>query len=63
VAKKIPYNIAKRRSGDIASCYASADKAAKELDWHAEKLSRKLAPILGAGNQRIQTDTELPSTS
>lgn len=35
--KEIPYNIAKRRPGDIASCYASADKAAKELDWHVEK--------------------------
>lgn len=35
--KEIPYNIAKRRPGDIASCYASADKAAKELGWRAEK--------------------------
>ena len=31
----IPYIIAPRRPGDIASCYARADKAEKELDWKA----------------------------
>ena len=35
--KEIPYQIAPRRPGDVASCYATADKAAKELDWKAEK--------------------------
>lgn len=35
--KEIPYIIATRRPGDIASCYASADKAKKELGWTAEK--------------------------
>lgn len=33
----IPYAIKPRRPGDIASCYASADKAARELGWKAEK--------------------------
>ncbi len=33
---KIPYKIAPRRSGDIATCYASADKALKELNWKTE---------------------------
>ena len=33
----IPYVIAPRRAGDIAECYANADKAAKELGWRAEK--------------------------
>lgn len=33
---KIPYVIKDRRPGDIASCYANADKAAKELGWKAE---------------------------
>lgn len=33
----IPYTIKPRRAGDIASCYASADKAARELGWKAEK--------------------------
>ncbi len=35
--KKIPYVIAPRRPGDIASCYANPAKAAKELYWKAEK--------------------------
>lgn len=35
--KKIPFQIAPRRPSDIAACYASADKAKKELGWAAEK--------------------------
>ena len=35
--KTIPYTIAPRRSGDVAACYADPTKAAKELNWHAEK--------------------------
>lgn len=33
----IPYEIAPRRAGDIASCYASTEKAEKELGWKAKK--------------------------
>ena len=33
---KIPYVIGDRRPGDIATCYASAEKAYKELGWKAE---------------------------
>ncbi|MDR0848353.1 MAG: UDP-glucose 4-epimerase GalE [Propionibacteriaceae bacterium] len=33
----IPYEIVERRPGDIAACYASADKAERELGWHAAK--------------------------
>lgn len=33
---KIPYSIKPRRPGDIATCYANADKAEKELGWKAE---------------------------
>lgn len=32
----IPYQFADRRAGDIASCYASADKAKDLLKWQAE---------------------------
>lgn len=32
----VPYSIAPRRPGDIASCYASSDKAKKLLSWQAE---------------------------
>lgn len=34
---KIPYRIAPRRAGDIASYYANPEKAEKELGWKAEK--------------------------
>jgi UDP-glucose 4-epimerase len=33
---KVPYTIGPRREGDIASCYASPEKAEKLLDWKAE---------------------------
>lgn len=33
--KKIPYEIAPRRPGDIAACYASCEKAERELNWKA----------------------------
>ncbi len=33
---KIPYVVSARRPGDIAACYASAEKAKKELGWKAE---------------------------
>ena len=33
----IPYVIKPRRAGDIAECYANADKALKVLGWKAEK--------------------------
>lgn len=35
--QNVPYVIDERRSGDVASCYASADKARQILDWRAEK--------------------------
>lgn len=35
--KKIPYEFAPRRSGDIATCYASCEKANKELGFVAKR--------------------------
>ncbi len=35
--KKVPYKIAPRRPGDIATCYADPAKAEKELKWKAER--------------------------
>lgn len=35
--KNIPYKIEARRAGDIASCYANAQKAKKILGWSATK--------------------------
>ena len=34
---KIPYTIKPRRAGDIAECFANADKAERILGWKAEK--------------------------
>lgn len=34
--RQIPYEIVERRAGDVAECYACADKAQKELKWRAE---------------------------
>lgn len=34
---KVPYKIAPRREGDIATCYADPKKAKEELGWTAEK--------------------------
>jgi UDP-glucose 4-epimerase len=33
----IPYEVADRRPGDIAICYADASKAEKELNWKAKR--------------------------
>ncbi|MDQ8758712.1 UDP-glucose 4-epimerase GalE [Streptococcus ruminantium] len=33
----VPYRIVDRRPGDVATCYANADKALRELDWKTEK--------------------------
>lgn len=35
--KNVPYKIAPRRAGDIATCYADPSKAREELGWIAEK--------------------------
>ena len=35
--KKVPYKIAPRREGDIATCYANPKKAKEELGWEATK--------------------------
>ena len=34
---KVPYEIVKRRPGDIAECYANASKAERELGWTAQR--------------------------
>lgn len=35
--KELPYQITDRRPGDTASCYATAEKAERELGWKATK--------------------------
>ena len=33
----VPHRIGPRRPGDLPTCYAATDKAARLLHWHAEK--------------------------
>lgn len=35
--RSVPYHIVPRRSGDIAECWADPSKAARELNWQAER--------------------------
>jgi UDP-glucose 4-epimerase len=35
--RPVPYQIAPRRTGDIAKCYANAEKAAVEIGWRAKR--------------------------
>jgi len=35
--RRIPYDIVKRRLGDIAACYADCSKAKNEMDWSAKR--------------------------
>ena len=35
--RKVPYKIAPRRPGDIATCYSDPTKAKNELGWVAQK--------------------------
>ncbi len=34
--KQLPYTVKPRRAGDIAACYASSEKAERELGWKAQ---------------------------
>lgn len=38
----VPYVFEERRAGDVASCYAGVEKAARELSWTAEKTLRDM---------------------
>ncbi len=38
----IPYRIQGRRAGDIATCYASSEKAKEVLGWEAKKTLKEM---------------------
>lgn len=40
--RPVPYQISPRRTGDIATCYANAEKAAVELGWRAKRTLREI---------------------
>lgn len=40
--RNISYSIEKRRAGDVASCYATADKALKVLNWRAQYTPKEM---------------------
>jgi UDP-glucose 4-epimerase len=57
--KKIPYSIENRRAGDVASCYASADKALKVLNWRTQYAPKEMcasAWIWEQNNCRVDAD-------
>lgn len=41
--KALPYQILPRRAGDIAQCWASTEKAQRELGWHATHTLNEMA--------------------
>ncbi len=44
--KKVPYKIAPRRAGDIATCYSDPTKAKEELGWQATKTLEQMCKDL-----------------
>lgn len=44
----VPYEIVGRRQGDIATCYADASKAERELNWKGSLGLRKWLEMLGS---------------
>lgn len=64
----VPYEIVGRRPGDIATCFADASKAEKELGWQAEltiedmvrdawKFEKKNTNVISNGNVQIKGTT------
>ena len=49
--RKVAYTITNRRAGDVAKCYASAERAKTMLGWQAKKRWHKCAKIRGDGNK------------
>ena len=43
---KVAYKITERRAGDVASCYADASLAEKELGWKAERTLDEMCKFL-----------------
>lgn len=52
--KEVPYKIAPRREGDIATCYADPKKAKEDLGWEAEKTLDDMC--LDSWNYILNTD-------
>jgi len=56
-SKKIAYEITSRRSGDVASCYANAEKAFADMGWKAKRSLEKICE----DSWRWQSQHEAPS--
>lgn len=50
--KRIPYEIAPRRSGDVAACYADPSRAEAELGWRAERGLKEMCRDAWAWQER-----------
>lgn len=41
--REVPYRLAARRTGDIATCYADPSKAMRDLSWKAKSALTEMA--------------------
>jgi UDP-glucose 4-epimerase len=51
--QKIPYSIEKRRTGDVAACFAKVDKAKKVLKWQARNTVKEMCASAWIWEQNI----------
>jgi UDP-glucose 4-epimerase len=49
----VPFSVAPRRPGDIASCYASVDFSAKKLQWRATRDLKEMCESVWRFQQRL----------
>ncbi len=56
-ARSVPFHIAPRRAGDIASCYASTALAAEQLGWTAKRDLQAMCDSSWYFQQNVSTST------
>ena len=54
--KPVPFSVAPRRTGDIASCYASVDFSAQQLGWRASRDLKEMCERSWRFQQHTQQD-------
>jgi len=65
--RPVPYRIVPRRAGDIATCYARPDKAARLLGWQATRTLQDMCrdtwhrQIRGAGHEQLEQLGSVPN--
>jgi UDP-glucose 4-epimerase len=65
--RPVPYRIVPRRAGDIATCYAAPDKAARLLGWQATRTLQDMCrdtwhwQTRGAGHEQLEQLGSVPN--